>query len=82
VPTVEGQHACKFIVDYDRELSDELTSASRQCDKATASGNQARQASTHDGAGDGRRDSGQKHIVHASVIVPNISLEPEDERAS
>jgi hypothetical protein len=38
VPTVEGQHASEFIVDYEREPSDESTPAARQNDKTTARG--------------------------------------------
>jgi hypothetical protein len=60
VLAVEGQHACKLIGDWwelgiQPLLDDELTTASRQGQKNTASCDQARQSSTGDGAGDSRR---------------------------
>jgi hypothetical protein len=56
VLTVEGQHASKvvvFIAGGGQSDDSDLTTASRQSDKATAGGNQAGQASADDGPRDG-----------------------------
>jgi hypothetical protein len=54
VLTAEGQHACKLVAELSAEgaSDDELTTAARQGDKATARGYQARQSRTDDWTGD------------------------------
>jgi hypothetical protein len=76
---VEGQHACKLVVDQERELSiGELTTATpRQCDKSTAGGNQTRQSRADYGCRYRRGEEGVA-VSRADTVNRRADVRPED----
>jgi hypothetical protein len=77
VLTIEGQHALCKLVNYGDSSDDELTTASRQGEKSTASQDEAGQSCTGDGGRDGHavEDKGRVKCWR-SVTANDVGANP------